>query len=388
MHNQTARQPKTQHLSPGRLSDIVLSPGPHPTRRMGLCALEACAWLAGEEHTNRPASVPPVLARFIGAWDDSMSAQERPRLLQPLLQEAIAADHSETAEARRTALAKDWMVRTATPTWMRAAGLHAQALPLEHLNPITEQQPQTSLHTTILEIALQMVTGRMNRIKESFPEPPDQSPWRTSYVPSYQTAMAAGLHAANTAASTPPNPQDWPHMSQMVRECCRTAAHIIAGLALIQPQPAATHRSHSPDDPLAPHRQQLSASASDLLHRMATLKQPPDAQVTQKTLQARFDRLAAQWINATRFTSSPAMFDDPSYQQIIAMGPRALPLILQALKGHHDHWFVALHHITGYQPVPPDLAGRVPDMARIWLAWGQEQGIIPIPDQQPSKTPI
>jgi hypothetical protein len=64
------------------------------------------------------------------------------------------------------------------------------------------------------------------------------------------------------------------------------------------------------------------------------------------------------------------------YQQIIGMGDRALPLILSELQREPDHWFWALEAITQENPVPPEAAGRVRQMADAWLMWGKQHGYI------------
>ena len=64
----------------------------------------------------------------------------------------------------------------------------------------------------------------------------------------------------------------------------------------------------------------------------------------------------------------------PAYQQIIAMGPPAVPWLLQRLAERPDHWFAALHQITGARPVPPESCGRFREMIAAWLEWGRQQG--------------
>ncbi len=69
------------------------------------------------------------------------------------------------------------------------------------------------------------------------------------------------------------------------------------------------------------------------------------------------------------------MANNPAYQRIIALGMAAVPLILAELRQRPDHWFVALHTITGANPVPPE-SRTVQEMANAWLAWGIAEGYI------------
>ena len=94
-------------------------------------------------------------------------------------------------------------------------------------------------------------------------------------------------------------------------------------------------------------------------------------------LRARFQRLAAQWRDETELLSSTtAKAMHPAYQQIIGLGPEALPLIFKELAEKPGHWFWALRSITGEDPVPLADAGNVRRMAGAWLDWGRAHGYI------------
>lgn len=90
-----------------------------------------------------------------------------------------------------------------------------------------------------------------------------------------------------------------------------------------------------------------------------------------------FEELKADWKTRTRYMSNSAQIAAVrSYQRIIGMGPPALPLILKELERETDHWFWALESISGENPVPADQAGRVEDMAKTWIEWGRQQGLV------------
>ncbi len=91
----------------------------------------------------------------------------------------------------------------------------------------------------------------------------------------------------------------------------------------------------------------------------------------------RFQRLAAKWKGQSRHMSNAAqMAMLPSYQQIIGMGDRAVPLLLEELRREPDHWFWALEAITQENPVPADAVGKVRLMAEAWVAWGVREGYV------------
>ena len=66
----------------------------------------------------------------------------------------------------------------------------------------------------------------------------------------------------------------------------------------------------------------------------------------------------------------------PAYQQIIEMGERAVPLILQEMQRHPGHWSMALQAITGENPVPKEAAGHVTQVADAWTEWGRKKGYL------------
>lgn len=91
----------------------------------------------------------------------------------------------------------------------------------------------------------------------------------------------------------------------------------------------------------------------------------------------RFLILKEKWENATRYFSSISdICLNINYQQIIGMGPIAIPYILAEMRKRPGHWFWALHSITGEDPVLPQERGRIKLMTARWLQWGKEQGYL------------
>ncbi len=94
-------------------------------------------------------------------------------------------------------------------------------------------------------------------------------------------------------------------------------------------------------------------------------------------LAERFRILTDEWKKRTMFLSNVSKIaQDPAYQEIIAMGEAAIPLILKELEHDLGHWFIALSRITGANPIPKASAGKVQEMAEAWLSWGREKGYI------------
>src|SRR5947207_4271000 len=88
-----------------------------------------------------------------------------------------------------------------------------------------------------------------------------------------------------------------------------------------------------------------------------------------------FAQLAEQWRRERGATSlARRMGEHPAYRRIVAMGEQAVPLILADLEREPDHWFFALHEITGASPVPAQSRGKLPEMAEAWIDWGRKHG--------------
>ena len=107
----------------------------------------------------------------------------------------------------------------------------------------------------------------------------------------------------------------------------------------------------------------------------ALLTNRPAETADASFIEQRFRRLASEWKEATKFMSSnTSMVMHPAYQQIIGMGPSALPLLIAELRRDPDHWFAALKSISADDPVPPEDRGKVQRMVQAWLVWGEKHG--------------
>lgn len=86
-----------------------------------------------------------------------------------------------------------------------------------------------------------------------------------------------------------------------------------------------------------------------------------------------FDSHFQRWQEETLPLSSISEISEhPSYQEIIMMGKRALPFLIQRLRDNRedpDFLFVALSKITGKNPVAEKDYGYMSKMADAWIKW-------------------
>ena len=95
-------------------------------------------------------------------------------------------------------------------------------------------------------------------------------------------------------------------------------------------------------------------------------------------LSDKFLRLSNQWKHDTGHLSLLSQIAaHPSYQDIVAMGESAIPLILRDLETEPNHWFSALLAIAGEGPeIPVHERGDIKAVSEAWLKWGKSKQYI------------
>jgi hypothetical protein len=129
---------------------IELKSGGHSSRRSGVCATEAIAWLAGEPHTATPSCLSPVLRAFLQRWNDGTDEEGRQRL-KPYLPRTIGTAGDGKDELRGW-LAADWAIRVVLPTWLEVAGASEAATALRKLPEISSRERHDEARPLISKI--------------------------------------------------------------------------------------------------------------------------------------------------------------------------------------------------------------------------------------------
>ena len=118
------------------LDTLNLATGAHDTAEDGMCLMEAVAHLAGEEHSDRPACVSPVLGDFGRSLNDKLDDELR-QSLKPFIP-ALIGTAGDGLDETRGYLALDWLIRTYSPAWLDLAGLTGEAQQLRSLRCIAD----------------------------------------------------------------------------------------------------------------------------------------------------------------------------------------------------------------------------------------------------------
>src|SRR5436305_9791049 len=97
---------------------------------------------------------------------------------------------------------------------------------------------------------------------------------------------------------------------------------------------------------------------------------------TAETIEQRVIRLLGTWREQTAYLSSTTqMTGHPAYQELVTLGPAALPFLFRDLEQTGDgHLSKALTAIAGAHPVPAEDRGNVRKAADAWLRWARENG--------------
>ena len=88
-----------------------------------------------------------------------------------------------------------------------------------------------------------------------------------------------------------------------------------------------------------------------------------------RTIDDIFNELYTDWYEEVKYISSPRMYDNRHYQNIISLGIYVLPCIMSKLKTAPEHLFEALTQITGEDPVPKTHWGDTEQMTEDWFTW-------------------
>ncbi len=95
------------------------------------------------------------------------------------------------------------------------------------------------------------------------------------------------------------------------------------------------------------------------------------------TMKAKVDDLAAEWAEHCRrvwFSSNLSHYlDHAAYRQLVALGPDALPHIMERYQADELPWEFVLQEITGARVIEDPNAYSPAEAKAYWLRWWAEQ---------------
>ena len=105
---------------------VTLARGKHNSPRNGACVMELASMLAGEPFTDRPATVCPIVAAFLRAYNDAVDDRRR-QDLYPYASAAVGTRASRDVLRRRAERCLQEL--RALPRWPLGALTAPRALP-------------------------------------------------------------------------------------------------------------------------------------------------------------------------------------------------------------------------------------------------------------------
>ena len=198
------------------LETLHLESGAHSKNdEKRMCVMEAVAYVAGEPWSDAPQCASPVISAFLRSYNDSVSDEVRQSLKQ-YIPRLIGTRGSQVVEERRSLVAADWLVRTHTPAWLRAAGLTKQAEALETLPEITSMSQIPSIKGPI-EAARVDAAAAWAAARDAA----RAAAWAAARAAAWAAAWAAASAAAWAAARDAASAAAWDAASAAARDALK-----------------------------------------------------------------------------------------------------------------------------------------------------------------------
>ena len=166
------------------LDTLTLAAGDHDPDDGEMCVMEAVAFIAGEEWSDRPECASPVIGAFMRSWNDALDDDDRQDLKRYILR-LVGSKGTPEQEDLRGWMALDWLVRVHTPAWLRLAGLDEHA---DRLAGFAEIRPDTVQGVKPALVAALEAARAATVAAEDI-----------ATVAAWDTAMAAAMAAAGAA---------------------------------------------------------------------------------------------------------------------------------------------------------------------------------------------
>jgi hypothetical protein len=227
-HTQTGEQMTTTNLT--------LSFGSHKTREKGMCTMEAVAFLAGEEHSDRPQCTCPVLAAYARTLNDYMGKGPegdvlRNKYLLPLTKKLIGTRSTPEVEIKRAFFFADKAVRLFAPLALETARCTEMAETLRALPKIVDQQTANNAALAAHKVfaAITLASATYATAFATVAIDATHAATSTAYAaaatdPAYAVAQTAANAAHTTAETARTAYTTWEQAAQVLAEACEIKA--------------------------------------------------------------------------------------------------------------------------------------------------------------------
>ena len=228
-----------------------------------MCIMEAVAFFASETWGDSPLCACPIISAFLRSWNDTLSDDDRDRLLpaDKWVPRLIGSRSNAAVEERRSYLILDWIVRVYTPAWFDLVpGLVPQAAALRALPEIDEPTAQNARNV-------------LWSAREAAQNAPYDAVWDGAWYAEIEkartTARKAVQDAAGAAAWDAIEDTQWGVTVSATRATAQVAARVAAELVA---RALVGNTDNSAQAALQSTVETLQQSALDLLDRVLACK--------------------------------------------------------------------------------------------------------------------
>ncbi len=121
------------------LKAVTLQTGGHQTRKDGMCAMEAVAWIVDGPHTDAPECVCLIIGAYVRRLNDIMPDDRRQKL-KLVLPSLVNSAGSKALELKRAFKITDVSIRTWFPIYFERIDRMDIANGLRNLAPIVDSE--------------------------------------------------------------------------------------------------------------------------------------------------------------------------------------------------------------------------------------------------------
>ncbi len=121
------------------LDALVLEHGSHEAAEKGLCVMEAVAYFAGEEHSDRPKCASKVATKFAMRLNDNWNDTRRQKL-KAFIPKLVGTAASAEVESKRAYMCADWACRELLPDLFEHLKIGDWATQLRALVPVVDEK--------------------------------------------------------------------------------------------------------------------------------------------------------------------------------------------------------------------------------------------------------
>jgi len=164
------------------------------------CVMQWADYLAGGSgKSDAPSCVDPAIRSFMVSWNDALPDADRD-ILKPYAVKTVGSAGSKALMERRAWLARDWYIRTFTPTWLELAGLSEHAETLRKLNELCADADLERAHGSLSAAESAAWSAAESAAESAAWSAAESAAWSAAESAARSAAWSAAVSAAWSAA--------------------------------------------------------------------------------------------------------------------------------------------------------------------------------------------